>query len=355
MTFRLPIAVGVVAAVLALGWYALGPIEDPPPAEPLAAARDERLPAGPHPGGAARAATSPRTYAPPARAIAVRHTLFNEYLAARQYRSIYDRLRASAEGTTAEGRLVLYEILRNCATITEPRRYNYRPPQPKRDEFVAGLAASDPQRDRRIAAYDNFTANRCVGFEGVSLSQAELDRLLHAAAAAGDPRARAMAMEQELWQTRRTRGRDLATLTDTQIDDLKQIVATRDPEAIRVAGRVLANTWADYALRIGPEQQPVEQRPFMNAWLVLACEYGQPCGADTPRMLQACALHGHCNAQTYPDYLAYYSSSPHDSQMVLQYRGLIRQAIESGDWSQFSVVRGLPSVNNRLHFVPGPR
>jgi len=144
-------------------------------------------------------------------------------------------------------------------------------------------------------------------------------------------------------------------LSDGNIEAIRDIVRTRDPEAIRVAGRLMSNTWADTTLRLGPEQQPIEQRAFMNAWLVLACEYGQPCGPDTPRMQQACALQGHCDAMSYPDYLSYYASSPHDSQLLATYRSVLRQAIESGDWSQISVVRGLPMPQGRFSFVPGPR
>ena len=72
-------------------------------------------------------------------------------------------------------------------------------------------------------------------------------------------------------------------------------------------------------------------------------------------MQQACALQGHCNAQSYPDHLFYYASSPHDSQMLASYRALLRNAIDSGDWSQISVVRGLPAPANRINFLPGPR
>ena len=63
-------------------------------------------------------------------------------------------------------------------------------------------------------------------------------------------------------------------------DQLRQIAGTRDPEAIRVAGRIMANSWQDYALRVGPGQLPVEQRAFVNAFLVLSCEFGAPCGTD---------------------------------------------------------------------------
>lgn len=359
MNIRLSFAIVSTAFLGAVGWYA-----SRPPAEVLPVVTDAPVvavkaqPARPAassapvvaPGGAVapmvRGTGSLRAPAP---------TLFNDFLQSKHYRAMYDRLKNSAEGDTAEGRLVMWEILRNCATITEGRRYTYRPPVPKREEFLASLAPGDPQREARLAAFDGFTANKCVGFEGVAITQAELDKVLAASAAAGDPRARALAIEQDLWMQRRTQGRDAVTLTDATIDSLKDILRSKDPEAIRVAGRVMSNTWNDTTLRIGPEQQPVEQRAFMNAWLVLACEYGQPCGTDTPRMQQACAMQGHCNAQSYPDYLFHYASTPHDSQVLATYRALLRNAIDSGDWSQFTVVRGLPNTAGRVNFMPGPR
>jgi hypothetical protein len=352
----LPVSLAAAATVLALVWVASRP---PVGSEPAATGAKAPAAALRKPA----AATSSPAPAPVAganplaavKAMPVKATLFNEFLAARDYRAIYDRLDGSPEGATAEGRLVLYEILRQCATITEGRRYTWKPPTPKPEEFLASIAPTDPNRDKRIAAYEQFTANRCAGFEGVSLTQAELDRLLAESAAAGDPRAKAMSIEQQLWQARRSQGRNGATITDDQVAALQQIAGTRDPEAIRVAGRVLSNSWADYSLRIGPGQQPIEPRAFMNAWLVLACEFGQPCGADTTRMQQACAMQGHCDAQSFPDYLWYYSSSPHDSQLLVQYRAYLRQAIETGDWSQLSVARGVPQLPNRVTFVPGPR
>ena len=359
MKNRLALSVAGIAVLAAGAWLALRPPElhempsVAPPAAAAAAptsARSDKLSAS------AVLAIDPRPNPlRPARPTPVKATLFNEYLEAKQYRALFDRLRSSPEGQTAEGRLVLYEVLRNCATVTEGKRHQWKPTVPKREDFVVGIAATDPLRERRIASYDEFNANRCLGFEGVTIAQAELDRMLGEAAAAGDPRARAMAIEQEQTIARRGQGRENATLSDAQIENLKDVLASKDPEAIRVAGRVLSTTWADYTLRIGPDQQPVEPRAFMNAWLVLACEYGQPCGADTPRLQQACAFQGHCDAQNFPDYLYYYSSSPHDSQLLVQYRATLRQAIETGDWSQLVVMRGLPPATNRPTFVPGPR
>ena len=72
-------------------------------------------------------------------------------------------------------------------------------------------------------------------------------------------------------------------------------------------------------------------------------------------MLQACALQGHCSAQSYPDYIAYYAASPYDAQMQVQYQAILRNVINTGDWSQLTVVRGLPTPVGRSSFLPGPR
>lgn len=360
MKNRLSLFLAIAALLLAAAWIALSPPSLPeyPGASSAAAMTGSK--GGPDASGKLSASAvlsiDPRPNPlRPRPVIPVRATLFNEFLASKSYRGLYDRLKGTAEGQTAEGKLVLYEILRLCATVTEGRRPGYRPSAPKRDEFLAGIAPTDPNRERRIAAFDDFASDKCVGFSDVSITQAELGKLLSESAAAGSPQAKAAAIEQDLWAARRAAGRDGATITDAQIESLKQVVATKDPEAIRVAGRVLANSWNDYALRIGPDQQPVEPRAFVNAWLVLACEYGAPCGTDTPRMLQACAFQGHCDAQNFPDYLYYYGSTPHDSQLLVQYRSLLQNAIETGDWSQISVVRGQPPAGNSLTFVPGPR
>ena len=359
MNLRVSLIAVFAALLVVAAWLALRP----PQLEPIPDAATVARPAATRSASSAGSAVAPtsgragnpRAGIPHVALPAPAPTLFNEYLRARSYKALYDRLANSPEGETAEGRLVLYEILRQCATITDGRRPGFKPNPPKREEFVNSIPATDPQRERRIAAFDQYATDFCAGFGGISMRRADLMQMLNDAAAAGDPRARALALEQELWQARRG-GRDGGvTLSDEQIASLRQIAGTRDPEAIRVAGRVLGNSWQDYQVRIGPDQMPIEQRPFVNAWLVLSCEFGAPCGADTPRMLQACALQGHCDAQSYPEHLYYYGSTPHDSTLLTQYREILRQAIETGNWSQISVVRGIPPSGNRITFVPGPR
>jgi hypothetical protein len=160
------------------------------------------------------------------------------YLAAKNYKAIYERLKNSAEGQTPEGWYVMYEMLRRCATVTERTSrapQMARPNEQKRDEFVAALAPTDPLRDKRIAAYDDVNTNRCAGMEGVTVAQADLNKMLANAAAGGDAKAQALSLEQELWAARRPRGRRTAggaTASPSRTPRSKACSASRAP-AIR--------------------------------------------------------------------------------------------------------------------------
>jgi hypothetical protein len=368
MKYRLPIAFLLFLAFIAGAWMLLRPPElaDLPPVEASATT----TPAAPARTGVVNAkldASSVLSIDPRGRAAkpgaTPRATLFREFLVAKSYKALYDRLKNSPEGQTPEGWYVQYEILRKCATITDrtSRAPIVRTTEQRRDEFMANLSPTDPLRDKRIAAYEDVTANRCAGMEGTSIAQADLNKMLANAAAGGDPKAQALTIEQQLWAARRAAGpenrwgRDSVTVSDDQVSTLRQVVASRDPEAMVIAGRVFSNSWSDFSMRIGADGQVVEQRAFNQAWQLLACDYGYPCGADNQRVLSACAYQGHCDTQSLADYLYYYGSTPHDSQLMSQYREVLRQAIESGDWSQVNVVRGPPPPGSRAFtFRPGP-
>ncbi len=355
------IVVGVVAAfVAAAGAYLLHVSrEAAKPASTTAASSTPTLESAPVSPSAVAPAPSPSgtTAATVAvRAPAPKATLHNDFLQAKSLRPLYDRLQGTPEGATPEGTYILYEILRRCAEVTERdwKRPLNRPPPAKRDEFLASLAPADPQRERRIAAYEEVTTNRCAGMEGVGATQADLSRMLADAAAGGDPKARAHSMELDLWAARR--GDRKTSLTDEQFADLKQIAQTKDPEALLIAGRLMSNSWHEYALRLSPDGPNVDPRAFHNAFTVLACDYGAACGENNVRILSACAHQGHCDAGNLTDYLTYYTASPHDSELLNQYRGLIRNAVESGDWSRLNIVRGpLAPGAPRVFYTPMPR
>ena len=352
-------------ALVAGAWFALRPpeIPDPQPAAsassaPSVEARAAVLAPAPKLGTSAVLSIDPRGATSRGAGAQARQGLWNEYLRAKGYKAMYDRLAGSSEGETAEGRYVLYDILRKCATVTER---NFRQPlvrsvEQRRDQFLAALPENDPQRDKRIAAFEEVATNRCAGLEGLTITQSALNNMLAQAAAAGDPKAQALSLEQSLWAARRAEGRwrsDVAP-TDEQVATLRNAIMSRDPEAMLIAGRVLSTSWHDFSLRIG-DNQVVEQRSLQQAWQLLACDYGYPCGENNQRLLSACAYQGHCNAQTLPDYIYYYGASPYDSQLLSQYREVLRTAIETNNWSMLNVVRGpVPAQARATNNPPGP-
>jgi hypothetical protein len=353
MNYRWLVVVLVLVGLGAGAWILLKPPEAAfAPSSATAAdtpVEARRLPAGPDRPSAATPAPATMPVAA-ATTAAARSSSYAEFVSAKNLRTLYDRLRATPEGATPEGEYLLYEILRRCANVSD--RTTPRPPiraLPARDQFVASVTATDPQRDKRLAAYDLVEGNRCAGFENVTVTQAELNKLLADSVAAGDPKARALSVELEL-QQRRPGNR---TLTDAQMETLRQAVATRDPGAVMTAGRLFANTYQDLTVRVGPDGQVAEPRALYNAWQMLACEYGYPCGSDNSFILTECALRSHCDATNLQDFLTFYGSSMHDSQLLAQYQQVLRNAVTTGDWSQLALVRGpRPPGAPRVWFPP---
>ncbi|HXS52546.1 MAG TPA: hypothetical protein VN782_08450 [Usitatibacter sp.] len=278
-----------------------------------------------------------------AAAAPARHSLFGELEHAGSYRALYDRLHGSTEGGTAEGLYVQYAILRKCATVTDRpfRRPAAKPLEQRREQFLKALAPDDPQRDKRLAAFEGAAVDHCAGFEDVKVTREDLEKLLDESAQEGDPKAKAVTVEQQIWKERHNGQWSSATLSDTQISTLEQAIGSKDPEAMVLAGRLLSNSWPNLTVKVGgTDAQPVEPRAFYNAWQVLACEYGYGCGTDNPQLLSECAFNARCDAQSLPDYLYYYASTPHESELLARYESVLRGAIENGDWSQVTVSRG---------------
>ena len=354
MKNRFTLAIVGLAALATGSWWYLrdgdAAIRPAGLAKPAAHA-PESLPARASLAAASVLNINPRTVAHVAAATAPRRTLFNEFLRAKSYRALYDRLRNSPEGQTPEGWYVEYQILRRCATVADRVGRAPRNNDPKRDDFINSIPLNDPQRDKRIEAFDAVSGNRCAGMEGVTVKQADLDKMLADAAAGGDAKAQALSLEQQLWSERRAAGpdtrwgRDTVSLDDNQVGALRQLAASGDPEAMIIAGRILSTPWHDTQVQLGPGNDPIEPRAFNQAWQLLACDYGYPCDASNPRVESGCAYQGHCNAQSLPDYIFYYGASPNDSQLMSQYHDILHNAIETGNWSQVTIARGMPDSN----------
>jgi hypothetical protein len=279
---------------------------------------------------------------PPALSPAMR-----EYVKAREYKPVYDRLRNAAT-RTAEEDYILAEILERCAKVTDRKddwggnKWKLGGPE-ARARFLASLPEKDPARAKRLAAFDDINYDRCAGIADVSVTEKEIRDLLASASATGDPKARARLVERELadmrkgpdgkttWDPART-----PTISDAQIETLKQAAQSRDPYAIVLAMTTLNGWLGNLSLRTGEDQMPVEGSALYSASTLVACEYGMPCGPDSPRMLEACAMQGRCGASDYRDYLFYYGITPNTAQMVGDYQLGLARAVRDGDWSYFT-------------------
>jgi hypothetical protein len=361
------LAMCAAVAVAALAWDLLRePAAAPGPAQQEAGTRPAGLKGDA--GGALplpELSFDPRRVANPLRPHSVTHAaashLLVDFTKAAQLKPLYDRLKNTPDGETAEGQFLLYRILRACATVAD--RKGPAPVTPsrlaeRRDEILASLPEGDPRRAQRSAAFERITADQCVGLGGITMTEADLAQMLRNAVAGGDPKARAWQVEQDMLQERRSAagqpGRSGPTLSDPQLDTLRSAIASKDPEAMVIAGRVLASPFRDMSVRV--DQEPVENRVFANAWQLLACEYGYPCDENNARVLNGCAFQGHCGVASYPDYLFYYGSSPYDAQLLDRYRTILRQAVDSGDWTAINIQRGAAgSVAGAYLFSQAPR
>jgi hypothetical protein len=352
-------ALGVAIAAAAAGWWVSRAQEAPSPGSGARVATDR---ASVHPQAAIQSPATvlriapSRASPPPVSRVPVRSGPMQELLAAKQYRVLWERLRNSPEGATGDGAYALYRIASRCANVTDRPRWR-QPNRGKsndevREEFMQTLAANDPQREKRLAAFEEVNTSKCDGID-LTLTQADLRTMLAKAVDAGSAEARAVQLGQQIEQGQRGRW-DHGTLTDAQIDSLKQLAATKDPGAILEAGRLLSNGYRDLTVRDGADGPMLEAHALHNAWTLVACEYGYPCGQDNPRLQQGCAYVGHCDASNLQDYLYYYAASPHDSQLMNQYEALLRNAVETGDWSHFTLVRGPRPPNSPQVFV-GPQ
>ncbi|NJD88222.1 MAG: hypothetical protein FIB05_09425 [Betaproteobacteria bacterium] len=363
MNAKQVLVVVALAAVGVLAWDLLRPPPPPGTAAPAPAARAPAAPASaptaPAPVLPGQVKPGPNFLRPPASAAVTASHLARDFGNALAWKPIYERLRNTTEGDTPEGQYFLYRILRACATVADrkPRAQNVVQIEERRMQIASSLPEGDPRRAQRLEAYDKATADQCAGLSGIAVTEAELAGLLKNALDGGDPKARAWQVEQDMWQERRSAnapGRPGATLNDSQVATLRDAFSSRDPEAIAIAGRVLANSFRDLTVRIGPDGEPIENRAFMNAALLLACEYGYPCGENNTRVLNACAFQGHCGVASLPDYLFYYASSPYDAQLLDRYRGILRQAVDTGDWSAIAIDRSNRSPNTPSYPYPGP-
>jgi hypothetical protein len=261
---------------------------------------------------------------------------------ARDLKAFADSLMARKGQLTAEERFYLAKALESCLFANSVNEDLASHSAKQRKQFLASLPAGDPVAAQRIAAYDAVDdAARCVRFQGVKISQRDIDDHYRAAAQLGDARAQAKLLTTELQQRLAAQPRDEnggpARLAPEDLARIVSLLETRDPEAILSVGSLLAQSPLKELLRVGPNGEIPEPSAFIGAWNLVACDLGLDCGAQHRDLAQACAFASYCGAGHFEEHYQTFIASPFVYQQAQRYRALIHAALGTQDWAQIGL------------------
>ena len=179
--------------------------------------------------------------------------------------------------------------------------------------------------------------------------------MIDAAASAGDPRAQAWQLSQQIERAYfdaqpKPQG---YSVSDEQMESMRRLLASGDPGVLNDFQGILSSTLVDANLRMGPNSERVDSNAMSAALTLVACDLGAPCGADSQWLLMQCAMQGHCAAGNLYDYTYFYESSPYQAQLMEQYRQALLQMVNGRDFSGLRLARepGTPGMT----FIRGGR
>lgn len=305
--------------------------------------------------------------APVARSVLPPASPFTQaYLDRKDWPGLYRRLRDAP--ATPETQYLQAELLANCAkrapAVGKPAPKADSPDE-RRAKFLAGLAANDPQLEKRKAAWERLSVDQCGELAQMEYNADEAGKLVDAAGAGGDPRAKARLLSKQILDDREEASRKSSAdggplgtsgyvITDAQFGTMRELLASQDPLVINELRNFLSSTIDGGSIRIGPNQIAVDYPAMYNALALVACDFGAPCGPDSMSILAECATQGRCDAGNLYDHTLYYGVSPHGAQLVEQYRQWLGLMIGARDIGQLNLVRG-PNAPGGSHMYGGRR
>ena len=287
------------------------------------------------------------------------------YLDGKDRAGLYRRLKDAP--ATPETQYLQAEILATCAKrapATGKPAPKIATREERRTEFLASLAPNDPQLEKRKAAWEKMTVDQCGELAQIDYNADEVNKLVEAASAGGDPRAKAWLLTRQIEDDRaaifrkaEADGSSRATrnaLTDAQFATMRDLLASQDPLVIEQFRNILSSSIDGGSIRIGPNQLTIDNMAMHNALGLVACDFGAPCGDDSRPILAECATMGRCDAGNLYDHTLYYGVSPHGAQLVEQYRQWLGQMIGARDMSQLNMVPS-PSTPGSGYFFSSSR
>jgi hypothetical protein len=272
---------------------------------------------------------------------------------------LYQRLKNGPQ--TPEAQLLQAEILDKCAKRPPPTDGKPVPDsrEVRREKFLQTLAGTEAQKSARLAAYDQMNVDACGELRSIEHAKDEIARLRKAAADAGDVRARARLISDEIHKATDENQKPRAdgtmapngyVISDAQWAQMREVLGSGDPAAIEELRGIMASTLTDGSIRIGPNKEPIDNRAFWNAWGLATCDLGKNCGADSAELLAACAHRNQCGAASVQDHTYYFEASPHTAQLVERYRQTIADMIRTGNFDNLNLVRGPRDAGNTFMF-----
>lgn len=348
---RLAIAgVGSVAVALALGWSWLGhsglasePVHSPQTLPERSSGSLHGAGSVPLPRPRSQPAVVPSPAALPSRARLAASAPSGPASVAAQFRLTHnlkvfaDELLAREARLTREERYYLAKALETCGFAVSINDDLVATSQQRRREFLQTLSHTDPEYDRRVAAYDSADDTaRCRGFQGHRIAQKKIDELYRDAGDAGDPRAQARLLVADLSKALAIPKNSLESSRYVELDNVQRIISlleSRDGEAIVTVAQMLAEHRLIEQMRIGPNGETPNPASLVGAFTLVACDFQPTCSAFDREALQACAHAGYCSAGSFEELYANFLASPFAWSLASQYRTLIHTAIETRDWS----------------------
>ncbi len=279
---------------------------------------------------------------------------------------VYQRAKNGPQ--TGEALYLQAELLEKCAKRPpdDPKKVEDTR-EIKREKFIQTLSGREDQKSARIAAYDALNVDACGELKSIEYSKDEVTRLSKAAAEAGDPRAQAWRLQVDIakasaddYNARNNIKPDAGdkaqyrmdgySISDQQWAAARELLAKGDPAVLADLQSLLSSTLSDASIRVGPDNEPIENRAFYSAWALVGCDMGNNCGTSNTQLLADCAYRNRCGSTSLQDQTYFFDTSPHEAQLVERYRRTILDAIRTGDFTNLNLVRGPQTRGNTFIF-----
>ncbi|MEP7085338.1 MAG: hypothetical protein ABI854_11410 [Betaproteobacteria bacterium] len=242
--------------------------------------------------------------------------LGHRYATATDKRALFEELRDSGN---SESLYFAAEILADCLDVAEQGF------EVAVSEFTDHLSGESPTTTKQVGAFRRLI-EPCAGFDGRHSSQGEIQLLHSAGAQRGDPRAIAHLL-----------GSADADSPAVAVRTAANLLALDDPQVIREVSGYLAGLFAGGMVIDGATLDAAENGPVTMAWALVACDYGAPCDAENPAVLQACARGGLCGLKSLDELFRLTYVPLETYERGLAYRARIFAALQRRDYASLGL------------------